>query len=332
MKHVSRLIGIGTILGLASAVHAEKLHLRSGQVLVGEVRVGEAETIEIEARFPEVKTIALQRSDLTPESLFEVLERRADPQDSARRKELGELADGLNLKGLAVAEYRAVKTLDAAQASDMDARIARLLDGIAADLLEDAKDLLEQENPRAAIMYLHTILEQYPDTEAAADAQRLMAGAHEAAGDVVEASMRTVAAKEAPKLIESVQKHLEKGDRWRAAVGAHEGSSVAGQRAAERAIGHYEDAWEEAKDLPLASGDPDLQRRIDASRASARGALLEAYLTAGSVHLQRRSIPSAERYCNKACALDPENKENHALHWLIVRAKALDQGFPILRW
>lgn len=325
-------LGIAMILWVAPAASAETVQLRSGQVLVGEVRLGSGEEIVIEARYPEVKTVTLRRNDLAPESLFEVLERRTDPKDPVKRRELGELADQQNLKGLAVAEYRAVVALDPSQKKELDARIARLLDGIASDLLEDAKDLLEAKNPRAAIMYLHTILEQYPATNAAKGAKKLMDEAHRAAGGELEVSTRTASVKEAPQLLDSVAKHLEKGEKQFAAVGAHEGSSVAEQRAAERAIGHYEDAWEAAKDLPVASGDPSLQPRIDASRSQARSALLKAYLTAGSIHIQRRSIRSAERYCNKACALDPENKENHALHRLIVQAKALNQGVSVGGW
>ena len=49
--------------------------------------------------------------------------------------------------------------------------------------------------------------------------------------------------------------------------------------------------------------------------------LARAYLTAGSIHLQRYSIPRAEEYCNKACELQPEDKANHALHRLIIEAK-----------
>lgn len=322
-------VGIGIVLWLAPVASAETLQLRSGQTLVGEVRLGEGEAVVVEARYPELRTITLRRNDLAPESLYELLERRADPKDPAKHRELGELADGLNLKGQAVGEYRAVKALDPSQAKEMDARIARLLGAIAADLLDDARNLLEEQSPRAAVMYLHTILEQYPDTDAAKGAKKLMDEAHQAAGTGIEVSTRTVSLKEAPKLLESVQKHLEKGDKQFAGVGAHEGSSVAEQRAAERAIAHYEDAWEEVKDLPVASGDSIMQARIDASRSQAKAALVKAYLTAGTVHIQRRSIGSAERYCNKACELDPENKENHSLHRLIVQAKAVNQGIPV---
>jgi len=46
-------------------------------------------------------------------------------------------------------------------------------------------------------------------------------------------------------------------------------------------------------------------------------------------HLQRRSIPTAERYCNIACLLDPEGKSNHELHRLIIQVKTLGSGYSV---
>ena len=329
MKHMLSLriclVGL-SLLATALVGRAESVTLRSGRVLAGNVRLEGADTVIVEATFPEVQKYTLKRDELTPGSLYDVLERRGDPKDAAQRRALGELAEQAGLKGMAVADYRAVKQLDPSSAREMDGRVARLLEEIAADVLEDARDLLEEDNPDAALMYLHTILEIYPDTKAAKEAKALMLDVHKTVGTAASVATKTVDEKEAPKLLEEVETHIESGDKKLQGARGHESASVSDQRAVERAIKHYEKGWSGAQKLPVSVAAADLKQRIEAARAKARSRLAEAYLTAGSIHLQRRSIPSAERFCNKACLLDPENKPNHDLHRLILQAKAYSGG------
>ena len=310
------------VLATVSPALAETVELASGGVVVGEVRLEGADAVVVNARYPSESEIRLRRSDLTAESLYRLLERRTEAGDVAGHLALGELAEKTGLRGIAVAEYRGVKALDPAQAKEMDARIGRLLSVIAEDLLRDAKSLLDAGNARAALMYLHAILERYPDSAAAKQAKALMAEAHKSAGAASEVAPRTVSAADGPKVADSVGAHLEKGDAARQAMQGHEDSTVSEQRSSERAVTHYKAAWEAAKTLPVSpTGDKDLDARIIALRSRSKASLVQAYLAAGTVLLGRRNIPGAEDYCNKACELDPDNKENHDLHRLILDAK-----------
>lgn len=314
---------VAAVIGFGSSVRAETVQLRNGSVLDGDVSLEGAETVLVDARFPDVKSVRLKRDDLTPESLFAVLERRTDPKDAAKRRELGETAERLGLLGAAVSQYRAAAALDPAAAKDMDARIANVFELIAEGLLDDAKDLLGDGMPHAAIRYLHTILERYPKTESAKGVPALMGKAHEAAGAASEVAKATVDAATAAKVADQVETHLVKGDKARAGVAGHEGKDGAGdRRAILRAVDHYEDAWAQAKRFPVTeTGNAVLDKRLRALHAQAKSSLVQAYLTAGTVLLERRAIPSAERYCNKACELDPENKTSHELHRWILQAK-----------
>ena len=305
---------------------AETVELRSGGVLVGDVRV-EGDAVVVDARYPRVERIKLTREDIAPESLFRIMERGVNTKDPTERRKLGELAESLDLKAVAVAEYRAAAELDPTLAKEMEARIGRLRERIGADLLEDARELLNEGKARATVMYLHSLLEIYAGTEAAKEAAALMAKAHQEAGRAVDVARKTVPEDQAEKTIAEVESHLSRAGAAYRDVGGHEGSSMRDQRAAESAIGHYEAAWEEAKRLPVAPADEGLGVRIEEVRARAKSGLVEAYLTAGSIHLQRRALPAAERYCNKACELDPERKRTHELHRLIVAAKALYAGW-----
>lgn len=304
---------------------AETVELRSGAVLVGDVRV-EGGEIVVDARYPRVETVKLKRDEIAPESLFRVLERGTDTKDAAGRKGLGELAESLDLKAVAVAEYRAAAQLDAALAKEMEARITRLIEGIAADLLEDARQLLEEGRPRAAAMYLQSVVELHPGSAAAKEAAALIPKARQEAGKSVDVALKTVPEDQAEKTIAEVESHLSKADGAYRDVSGHEGS-VRDQRAVERAIVHYEAAWEEAKRLPVAAANQTLALRIEGVRARAKSSLVQAYLTAGSIQLQRRSLHGAEEYCNKACELAPEGKQTHELHRLIIASKALYRGW-----
>jgi len=143
---------------ITSFVFAETVELRSGKVLVGEVCIIGEEKIVVEARFPETRTINIEYDDLTPVSLYRVLERRIDPRKPSEHLKLGEFAEKTHMNGIAIAEYTAVKQLDKNLEKEMNERITRLRKAIALDILDDAQNMLEEGNPNGALMYLHTIL------------------------------------------------------------------------------------------------------------------------------------------------------------------------------
>jgi len=306
-------------LGPAVAV-ADTVELRSGGTLVGDVRL-EGDDIVVDALYPDVRTIKLKREEVAPESLFRILARATNPTDASDRRKLGELAESLDLKAVAIAEYRAAAQLDPGFAKEAEARIGRLREAIAADLLADARELLDEGRVRAALMYLHTILELHAGTQAAKDAAELLPKAHEQAGEAADIARKTAPEDQAEKTITEVESHLAKARRAQGDIG--HGSSVRDQRALERSIVHYEAAWDEAKHLPVAASNQELAVRIEQVRVAAKSDLVAAYLAAGLIQLQRRSIPGAEEYCNKACELDPERKTTHELHRLIIAAKTL---------
>ena len=316
------LVALALAAGLA---RGDTVELRSGGTIVGTARLSGGDGVVIDSVFPETRTLTLKRDDIAPASMHAILDRLADPADAAKRREMGEFAVANGLLASAIVDFTMVKKLDAASAKDMDARIAVLSEQIAGEILADAQDLLDADNPNAALMYLHTLRETYPRSDAAKKAVPLAAAAQKAAGASAEVAERTVSAAEAPRVAEAAETHLAKGDAEREKGNRHVGSSVGNdQRPAERAVAHYESAWKAVKTLPVAaSGDAAFDARVARLRASAKSKLVDAYLTAGTILLERRAIAGAEKYCNSACALDPENKSSHQLHGLILQAKTL---------
>ena len=310
-------------VAVAASAKADTIHLRSGETLIGDARLEGTDAVIVESRYPEVRTVRLTRDDLAPESLYGLVERTTDAHSVAGVRSLADLAERLGLNAVAIADYRAVKALEPSSASTADARIVALTNEIASDVLEDGRSLLAQGQAAAALQYLHTVLERYPDSPAAKEAKPLVEKATAIAGESAQVARVTVSAPDAPRLADEVEKHLAKGDAAVRLVSGHAGmNSVQDQREMLRAIDHFEDAWESAKRLPVsATGDGALDQRLTTLRSRSQTSLLRAYLTAGSIFLQRRAIPTAERFCNKACELDPQGQSSHDLHRQIIAAK-----------
>lgn len=314
-----RLAFLAALALAPSASFGETVELRSGETLVGSVRLEGADGVVIEATFPAAEIRTVRREDVAPESMHAILERSADPADAAKRREMGEFAEAHGLLALAIADFTAVKKLDPNSTKEMDARIDSAREQLAYAMLSDAQDLLDDGNANAALLYLHALREKYPHSDAAKKAESVAAAAHEAAGDAAVVATKTVSAADAPRVAKAVEDRLAKGDEARTGTKAH-----SDLRSAERAVTHYEAAWEAAKTLPVAaSGNEEFDARVARLRGAARSKLVGAYLAAGTILLERRAIPGAEKYCNAACALDPENKSNHRLHELILQAKLL---------
>lgn len=317
------LVAAATSLASARPSSADTLHLRDGRTVVGDV-VLEGEQLVVTARFPTLETLRLTRSELTPDSLIDVLDRRTDLMDVAKRRELAELAAQLGLPANAIAEYRRIRGLDPALAPEMDKRIAAAEETFARDLLEEARATATAGMLNAAVVRLHVIAEQYPATKAGHDALAEAKALHRRGAPGLEVAGKTVDAAGARALAERVDASLRAG---RDAAGPSTGHAGAGgtaeQRALERALAHDREAWESAKRLPVSStGDTSLDARLIATRKGAKEALVSVLLRLGTVHLERRALPSAEGYCDEACELDAANADGHALHRLLLQAKA----------
>jgi len=335
MKTLMKTLIKAAFLGLALLLttvnlQAETVRLKTGAVLVGDVELVEGGDIKITTRFPESKTLILKQEDVDPRFYYDVLDRRSDPKDADARLRLGNLAESSGLYGLAISDYMAVAELRPELKRQLVGRIDSVREAIAAEILAEAKALLEEGSSKSALMSLHTLQELYPKTKAAKEAGKLLESSHKYAGYSADVAEKTVSVEKVPKVLESLQKDLDRAERENRKLGGHAGSSSRERRAADRAIRYFESAWEKIRSLPVAVSDSELRARIQRLRESGKERLVQAYLRAGTMHLQQYSIPRAEEYCNKACELSPGDKANHILHRLIVEAK-INNGFGTYR-
>ncbi len=328
MKNTLKILLVVALMAFLTAPlsASESVTLRSGAVVVGEVELRDGgATIAVLIRFPRESEKLFRQEEIEPASLYWIHERRTDHANPEGRMRLAELAADAGLDGIAIAEYLAAKDLAPGRARMIDQRVRDLRERIAGEILQSARDLLEDGNANSALTYLHTIEELYPRTNAAEEAAQMMDEAHRLAGASADIAVKTIPIEKVSRTLDAIEKNMTKGDAVLRKAGGHIGSTNSAssdRRALDRAIRYYRKGWEGAQSIPVVIGEEQLSYRSEALRKRVKAKLVTAYLDAASIQLQRTSISKAEEYCNAACELDPENKRTHETHRLILEAKA----------
>ncbi len=309
-----------------TGIVAQTVQLRSGAVLVGDVDITDGGTkILVHVRYPKVEDRLVNRDEVTPRSLYAIFERRADRKSAESVWTIAMLAKEARMYGNAISDLRAFKKLAPKKAHAADTAIKEVRELLAESLLQGARQSLATENPRAALVYIHTIKEQYPETKAARETSKLMSVAHARAGKRVDIAIKTVSEKAAPKVLAKIAKYRGKGDHALEHTNNRNRALIRGSKrrlALDRAIAQYRKAWEAAKTLPVAVESPELQAQIRLTKKVARKLLVGALIEAATLQLSRTSVTKAESYCNEACALDPDNPRLRDVHKTILEAKA----------
>jgi hypothetical protein len=315
-----------TLAALPGTSLAQTIQLRNGEILVGDVQIKDGgNTILVHVRYPKVRDVVLARKDLTPKSLYAIFEKHADRKNADTLWAIAMLAKDARMYGVAISDLVAVKTLDPKKKGAVAAAITDIHELIAGELLQDARDALAMENPRAALVYLHTIKERYPDTKAANETKTIMSLAHSRAGARVDIAHKTVSAEMATKVLAKISEFRERGDKSLRMVRGKNRRTVGGsrlRRALDKAINYYRKAWQAARKLPVAVAESKLRERIGVARSTSRKLLVGALIDAATLQLVRTSVTKAEEFCKEACALDPENKKLRDVHKTIIEAKA----------
>lgn len=164
---------------------------------------------------------------------------------------------------------------------------------------------------------LELILSRYPSTAAASRARELL---QEVAAEMAskksarEASARETADEGGISEFDRkrIRAHLDRAEE----AGPKIVHGVSGEtRRLRQRIGHL-DAARSLLDKFGEHAGPD----VLSLREEVRRGLVRSYLDLGQVYLVRLSLPLAASECEKACDLDPENAESHALHGKILDA------------
>jgi len=104
------------------------------------------------------------------------------------------------------------------------------------------------------------------------------------------------------------------------------------QRRLQRGIARLEKVWKGVHDLvgpedaaaaSTSTSAPRAADRLAAAQTQLQSRLIAAYLALGQIYLEREALSDASEWCNKACEIDPQNKDSHRLHSLILQAKII---------
>ena len=184
-----------------TTVRADTIRLKSGAILVGDVAVSDNGDLVVTTRFPEEATLTLKRDELT-HALPSTMSSTGGPAPKTRMPgwRLGELAESAGLFGMAVSDYLAVAQLRPDLRKDMERRVERVREAIAAEILSDARELLEQGQTQTEPSCISTRFKSDTERrEAAKEAKKLMATGHEHAGESAEVGKKTVSGGEGPQ-------------------------------------------------------------------------------------------------------------------------------------
>ena len=293
---------------------AQTLELRSGEVMIGRVtEIGE-KSLKIEVSYPVPGARTVERADVEPRSIYAVLSARIDQDDAHARLALAGTCRELGLFAHAIAEAREAARLDPSLRASANDMIAELHAAMAAEVLRQAEAAFAEDRLGSARLAAQTVVRDHRNTAAAKGAADLL----RRLGARASPALRHATADQITAAVESARKGLDRADGSAHAT-AH--GSMRDQRALEREIARLEKAWRAIGDLAPPEEAVTLADRLSSTQAEVRKRLVGAYLTMGSFHLQRRALPDADEWCNKACELDPENHHLHRLHELIVQAK-----------
>ncbi len=316
------------------ALATETLMNSDGATYHGEVVEVTDSTVVIDADWPPLGRVTLQASELEPRSWWQVRSNRLG-DDTEARLALAKWAESRGLLVQAVSELRKARR-DAAATERADAEIARLGTKIAEDLVARGDAFLAEGRPAAAQRYFEIVATRYAKTDVAATARERLATVREALAQAARARKEAREASRALSAfrqqasawdadVKNIRLHVEKADEHGAKVAGHARSVRDSRHLRERRT-HLEAAWKKAEELglPPEGVAPDDADRI---RDAVKAKLLATYLRLGESELLRGSVARAEDWCTKACDLDPEGKENHALHGRIIDALLLSGAY-----
>lgn len=303
---------------IVATTHAQTLDLKSGEVVIGRVSAIDGEVVKIDVGYPNVEQRSIQRSEITPLSLYYVLAAGVDPSNAAAHMTLAETCSDLGLWAHVIAEAREAARLDRSMKSAAERHVGVARSEIAQGLLAEAREALDEGREAAARLALTAVVTDYSETLAGVDAKKLLGVLNEK--EKAAQPKRLISKAQAAEALDRAEAHLKAAATVAAPTANHGGSKA--QRRLESIVAHLEKGWGTIKDVDLAEPiDVELAHQLANRRTEMRRRLVESYLELGTAFIQRRAIPDAEKYCELACGLDPENRANHALHRLILNAK-----------
>ncbi len=319
---VPLLLG-AALLSFVTPAPAETIRLITGEVLIGEVKDADFDRLKVHVVFPDERDMTLTTKQVMPETVHSILSVRLPASDVESRLKLAEYCLRSGLYAHAIVEARRVAQLDEAKRTRTKKIESLAWESIASTLLDDAKTHLAIEEPGLARMYLESVVGRYPDTDAAAEAKKLLKKLPESEPEAPRPLITETKRKDELRgRLTKARKNLEKADKRTNGMRRHFGPAKQDEHLLRRSEPYYRKAFASLLEASRSTTDDSkLNEEIRVLAGRARSQLCKVYLELGTLYLARGSINLAEQNCKRACQLEPENQASHGLHQKIIDAR-----------
>lgn len=318
--YLSRIILPSFLLATISPAQ-QTLELESGEVLIGQVVEIDDDTVRLEVGYPEEEVRSIDRDEIAPRAMFDVLANEADTDSAEELRELARDALDLGLPAHAISALRRAAKLDPQGSTKDIGDVRRIREDIAEQLLEQARVSFLAGMLEAAKLDAGVVVDKFRDTGAHDAAEDLLAKIAEKQSDGDD--LEPLDAEEIEDVLEKVRDRVDRFEALDFVKGA--GLEAEDRENHERAIRLLEDAWEGfSRHRPADDVVAQVVRAWKTMRQKVKNALASQYEALGIIYVQRRALPDASELNQKVCRLAPDSSECQKLRDLIVYARIVD--------
>jgi len=293
---------------------------------------GERVTVAFELKDGTKGRQTLRYSQLDPRTVYRLHLGRVALDDGPAQFELAEFAASAGLYDAALRHYLQAADADHSLFEKVDQALASLREDAAATQIERGRTAMRKGDLDRAQRHLSEALTEFPDTQAVADADPLLAEL----GDLILEQRREQEA----ALAEHVAKRLAPARERHAKALDHMSSGIAEGRSPTRSIGHLRKAEAEfdnarrrlANLRKKRSTDAELAADIDTILDQVESDFVRNELHLAGRYLQRGSYKSAHGAVDRILAIDPAHGEALALRSRILEAERYDEWDRRDRW
>lgn len=330
MRCLSAVV-LGAAIAVSAAAEAGSVRLKSGEVLIGEIKSASFEQVEIATIFPEEGSRKIDADKIEAASLYEALAARLDPNDITARLRLAKLCLDNDLFVYALSEIKRAQGLAPERRAELEGMKQRARESAARSALEAAKNEFALERFQAARMRITALTKEFGDTAAAEEARALLKKLPSTrAREDGKAHGKFKSIEAARKRLRKAVALLDRADERTGKLERHFRLGKDDERLLKTAIQYYQRAFALVRQPALqTTEDEELNSALSKQYLRARGRLTRAYLELGTLYLGRGAINAAEECCLRACEIEPEGRELHDLHERIIRARQSQRfGYP----
>lgn len=325
MRRIGYWLPMFLLVALTSTTLGDEVVLKDGSA--HDVDILETGSDYIVAGFESGETkgqVKVSARELEPHSFYEIRSRHME-KTAENHLLLAKFCAENGMFTRAKAQADKARAIDAAYV-ERELSMPGVMEGLAATVLKQARDLLAKGDLQEAERYATAVLDRLPDTQAGEEAAALLdeiesrttQQQEEAMSEAVEAAKQKDEA-EATAALDAFENQVKPLVRKYEAArklnneALKEKNSSKAVRALEASAKTFEALHSEAEKLLKQNDEPLVVQRIETARDQLRTDAVEAYVHAGERLLARGTYAKALDYANEALRIDPSSPYANSL-------------------